>query len=155
MCQNFKTHSVACAFYYLLYARVAEFDHFAAFRTYEVIVLNVFMGFFKVSGVFSKLMPGDELAVNKQINGVVYGRFADAEFTAFHFFVEQFNVKMIIERIYLFQDSEALRRFPVAFSLQVFSKYRSCPFSCCIVHETLVLCRFILISVSCRLSAPQ
>ena len=110
---DIKLKYIAHLISYLLNAGVAELHDGSAILADEVIVLFVFVCFFKQRDIFSEMMLYHQVAVEQKFNGIVNGGSAHAVFFAKHFFVERFNVKMPCAGIDLIENGIALSRFPM------------------------------------------
>jgi hypothetical protein len=101
-----------------LKARVAELFYFTAIETNKVIVLFITVCAFELRLVFPELMFDDEVTSEEEIESIINRCSANAVFSVFHLDIQGFNVEMIVDTVYLFQDSEAFRSFSVPLFFQ-------------------------------------
>lgn len=100
---------------------ILKFGHFAAFRTYHVM-----MGFIIVRtlvlGRVTKLMFYDQLCINKQNNSIIKSGTADAKLAiSCHIIIERINVKVPFDGIDSIEYSIPFGRLSMPVPLQVLS----------------------------------
>ena len=83
----------------LLNARITKLKYLFAFVTNQVVVLFVFVGFFKLRQVLSELVFGNKATVEQKFNGVIEGGAAHTVFFILHVNVKRFNIEMTTMRI--------------------------------------------------------
>ena len=103
----------------LLNTRVAKLFYPATFDANEVVVLLITVRPLKLGHVFAKLMLGYEVASQQQVEGVVHRSPAHPVVAVFHLDVKRFHIKMVVTRINLLQNSEALRGFAVTMFFEI------------------------------------
>ena len=98
---------------------VAEFDHFATLNADNMVMLLISIAFFKLGRVFAKLVLGDQVTGDQQLQGIINSRPADPVILIFHMEIQGFHIEMVVSGIYLFQDRIAFRGFSEIFILKV------------------------------------
>jgi len=106
----------------LLNPGVVELEHFTCFIENEVIVLGYHVCLLKLGVIRSKLMLGNQAAIQKQFYRVIERSSADPVFMVLHPNVQCLDVKMTFSSKDLFQNGEALRGFPVTMLFEVICK---------------------------------
>jgi len=105
-------------FLYALKARVTELEELVAVQADQVIVLPVTESPFILRLILSELMAYDEVAFEKQIQGIVYRRATHTTPLLLHMEVDLICVQVTIVGIDLFENGESFRRLPLVPLLQ-------------------------------------
>jgi hypothetical protein len=103
----------------IMKAGIAKFDDPMAFGTNEMVVLPETIAFFILRHVFPELVFGHQIAIDKDVQGIVYRRPTDTVVLVLHADIERFHIKMPLSAIDFFQDGKAFRRFPQFFVFEV------------------------------------
>lgn len=103
----------------LVHAWIAEFKHFVAIGTNEMVVLLVLIRLLELCLVFPELMTRNQIASEQQFYGIVKSSAAYTVLFILHVHVKRFDIEMPRVRIDFFKYSEAFRRFAVAVLLQI------------------------------------
>jgi hypothetical protein len=103
----------------LLDAGVAKFEHLTAIFAYKMVVLFVTIRLFVKCQVFAELVPFDQVATDKQIEGVIHRSPADPVTLVFHVNVQSLSVEMVVAAVDFFQNGVTFRRFTKAVLLKV------------------------------------
>ena len=68
---NIKIHQVGDGVLDFLDSGIAKFNHLATVLAYQVVVLFTLIGLFKLGDIFSELMLYNQVAFQKQLDGVI------------------------------------------------------------------------------------
>jgi hypothetical protein len=103
----------------LLDTRIAKFKYALAIRADEMIVLFVFEGFLELGQVFTKLVFRNEVAIQKQFDGVVQGGTAHPVFFVLHVNIQALNIEVAGAAVNFIENGKTLGSFPVFFLFQI------------------------------------
>ena len=106
----------------LLNARIAKFKNAFTIRADQMIVLLVFKCFFELRQIFTKLMLGNEVAIQKQFDGIVQRGPAHPVFFVFHVYIQALDIKVPAAAVNFIENGKALGSFPVFFLFQIIGK---------------------------------
>lgn len=119
MIQYFKVEEFAHGGLDLLYPWIAKFYDFSTIHADEMIMLLKPIGFFVLGEVFAKLVLGDEVTTDQELEGVVHCSPADSVVGIFHVDIERFGIEVICSGVDLFEDRIPFRSSSEIILLQV------------------------------------
>lgn len=94
-------------------SRITEFDHFARIGQNDVVMLFVEIRFFVMGLILTKLMASYKAAFQEQLYRVVKSCPADPVILILHFYVQRFNVEVIIIVVNFLKNGKSFGSFPM------------------------------------------
>ena len=111
---DFYTENFFYSTFNIFYPGVTKFQYFACIGHDYVIVLFIFMGFFKLCKVLPKLMFSHKITSQEKVNCIIQSGSAYPVIFVLHFYVERLYIKMPFVLVYFIEYSESLRRLSMA-----------------------------------------
>ncbi len=119
MVHDFNTKDFFHGTFNVFYSGVAKLQNFTGICHNYVVVLFVFVRFFKLCQIFAKLMFPNQVASQQQIDGIVKRRPTYAVIFILHFDVERLYIKVAFIGVNFIEYGKPFRSFTVAVLLQI------------------------------------
>lgn len=122
MVHYIKLEKLAYRILYVLDPRITELHYFMTFRTDQMVVLFISIRLFVLRHILAKLMFGNQVTFNEQVQGVIHSSPAHPIIFVLHTDVQRFHIKVTVPGIYLLQNGKSLWCFPQFFLFKVSCK---------------------------------
>jgi len=106
---DFEMEEISHGGFDLLDTGIAEFNHFSALDTDEMIMLFKSIGFFILGQILSKLMFRDQFTMKQEFKGIIDSSTAYSIVGILHMDIKRFRIEVIRTAIDLFQDGITFR----------------------------------------------
>ena len=145
---HFKAQHFAHSRFDLLYARIAELEHFVAMQADQVIVLTETVTLLVHRHVLSELMAFYQTAVQQQVERIVYRCAAYTVLAVLHVDEQRIHIKMFFMRVNFVEYGVAFRRLPLLVLFKIGRKDLSdlqlylLDFVACALHKVQIYIEF-------------
>lgn len=114
MMRNFDIQCFFNKFPYLFDPWISKLHYFAGFSVNKMIMFLEFVRPLKLGAIITKLMLGNQAAIQQQFDRIIQCSAADPVFVILHPDVKGLNIKVTVSIIYFLKDGKSFRRLPMA-----------------------------------------